>query len=89
MNEERFDGVTMFGLHKLVPQRGDGLVPELYHLVLRIAERRRDHPNVSEFPLWEARMPGEPPKKPLGLEPANGNNVVALASVRAGAKCKE
>ncbi|CCM76236.1 hypothetical protein [Rhizobium mesoamericanum] len=88
MNEERVDGVMIIGLHKLAAQRGDGLVPELYHLLLRNAERRRDHPNVSEFPLWEARMPGEPPEKPLGLERANGNNVVALASVRAGAKCK-
>ncbi|OWV82889.1 hypothetical protein ATY81_13680 [Rhizobium sp. R72] len=85
MNEERPDGVMMIGLHKLAAQRGDGLVPELYELLLRNAERRRDYPNVSEFPLWEARMPGQ---KPLGLEAANGNNVVAFAAARAGAKNK-
>ncbi|MDP9813286.1 hypothetical protein J2W42_006157 [Rhizobium tibeticum] len=85
MNEERLDGVMMIGLHKLAAQRGDGLVPELYDLLLRNA-RRRDYPNVSEFPLWEARMPGQQPQKPLGLDAANGNNVVAFAPERAGVK---
>ncbi|MBD9448230.1 MULTISPECIES: hypothetical protein [unclassified Rhizobium] len=88
MNEERPGGVMMIGLHKIAAQRGDGLVPELYELLLRNAERRKDYPNVSEFPLWEARLPGQQPEKPLGLEAANGNNVVAFAPSRVAAKSK-
>ncbi|CDM58791.1 hypothetical protein LPU83_3141 [Rhizobium favelukesii] len=78
----------MIGLHKLAAQRGDGLMPELYDLLLRNVERRTDYPNVSEFPLLEARTPGQQPEKPLGLEAANGNNVVAFAPERAGVKGK-
>ena len=88
MNDGHPDGFTMIGLHKLAAQRGDGLVPELYELLLRNAERRRDYPNVSEFHLWEARLPGQQPEKPLGLEAANGNNVVAFAPSRVAAKSK-
>ncbi|KQV83703.1 hypothetical protein [Rhizobium sp. Root1220] len=88
MNEERPEGFMMIGLHKLAAQNGDGLVPELYDLLLRNAERRREYPNVAEFPVWDARMPGQQPEKPLGLEAANGNNVVAFTPVRAGGKRK-
>jgi hypothetical protein len=88
MSEERPDGFMMIGLHKLAAQNGDGLVPELYNLLVKTAERREQYPNVAEFPIWAARMPGQQLEKPLGLEAANGNNVVAFARVRAGGKRK-
>lgn len=83
MSEKRPDGFTMIGLHKLAAQNGDGLVPELYDLLMKHAEQRELYANVAEFPVWDARMPGEQPENPLGLEAANGNNVVAFAPVGA------
>jgi hypothetical protein len=50
---------------------------------MKHAEQRELYANVAEFPVWDARMPGEQPENPLGLEAANGNNVVAFAPVRA------
>ncbi|OCJ15004.1 hypothetical protein A6U87_24480 [Rhizobium sp. AC44/96] len=88
MTEKRPDGFMMIGLHKLAAQNGDGLVPELYDLLVKHAERREHYANVAEFPVWDARMPGQLPEKPLGLEAANGNNVVAFAPARAGGKRK-
>jgi len=41
------------------------------------AERQR-HPNVTTFPIWEARLPGDAPQMPLDLGAANGNNVLAF-----------
>ena len=88
MSEKRPDRFTMIGLHKLAAQNGDGLVPELYDLLKKHAEQREHCANVAEFPVWDARMPGEQPEKPLGLEAANGNNVVAFAPVNASRKRK-
>lgn len=78
----------MIGLHKLAAQNGDGLVPELYELMLKNAEQRRDYPNVTEFPTWEARLPGQHPETPLGPEAANGDNVLAFVSIQARDKRK-
>ena len=80
MNEERPGGVMMIGLHKLAAQNGDGLVPELYDLLMKNAEREAQADNVTEFPYWETRTPGVEPEKPLGREAANGNNIVAFAA---------
>ncbi len=88
MTDKRPEGFMMIGLHKLAAQNGDGLVPELYDLMVRHAEMREHYPNVTEFPVWDARMPGQLPEKPLGLEAANGNNVVAFAPVSASGKRK-
>jgi hypothetical protein len=88
MSEKRPDGFTMIGLHKLAAQNGDGLVPELYDLLMKHAEQREHYANVADFPVWDARIPGEQPEKPLGLEAANGNNVVAFAPVGASNKRK-
>ena len=77
MNDKRPEGFMMIGLYKLAAQNGDGLVPELYDLLLKNAERLR-HPNVTTFPIWEARLPGDAPQMPLDLGAANGNNVLAF-----------
>ena len=66
MSDQRPDGFTMIGLHKLAAQTGEGLVPELYELFEQHAERQRIYPNVTLFPTWEARMPGEAATRPLG-----------------------
>ncbi|ARM89607.1 hypothetical protein RHEC894_CH03335 [Rhizobium sp. CIAT894] len=86
MNDQRPDGFTMIGLHKLAAQSGDGLVPELYELFQQHAQRQQIYRNVTLFPTWEARMPGEAATRPLGAAAANGDNILAfpLPSVRAG-----
>ena len=86
MKDQRPEGFMMIGLHKLAAQNGDGLVPELYDLLMKNAERQADYPNVTEFPYWETRMPGVEPDKPLGREAANGNNIVAFPPVRKAGK---
>lgn len=78
MSNERPDGFMMIGLHKLASQNGDGLVPELYELLTRNAERQMNQPNVAQFPVWEARMPGEQPALPIAEDAANGGNVIAF-----------
>ncbi len=88
MNEEHPDGVTLIGLHKLAASNSDGLVPEHYDVFLRNAERQRRYPNVVDFPIWETRLPGQKPKKALGLEAANSKNVVAFPPALAGGKGK-
>jgi hypothetical protein len=88
MSDKRPDGFTMIGLHKLAAQNGDGLVPELHDLLMKHAEQREHYANVAEFPVWDARLPGQPPEKPLGLAAANGNNVVDFVPARAGRKRK-
>lgn len=50
MNEERPDAGLFIGLHKLAQQNGDGLVPELYELLMRRAETQADMTNVVAFP---------------------------------------
>ncbi|TDW16761.1 hypothetical protein EV128_1327 [Rhizobium azibense] len=82
MKDQRPDGFMMIGLHKLAAQNGDGLVPELYDLLVKHAERQQLHANVTEFPVWEARMPGEKTDAALGREAANGNNVVFFPQAR-------
>ncbi|PDT02592.1 hypothetical protein CO666_18635 [Rhizobium chutanense] len=86
MNDQRPDGFTMIGLHKLAAQTGDGLVPELYELFQQHAERQQIYRNVTLFPAWEARMPGEAATRPLGQAAVNGNNILAFPShaARAG-----
>ncbi|WP_246662524.1 hypothetical protein [Rhizobium sp. P44RR-XXIV] len=59
------DGFMLIGLHKLAAQNGDGLVPELYELLMRRAEEQRRAANVTSFPSWKARLPGEMPDHPL------------------------
>ncbi|AHG46534.1 hypothetical protein RLEG12_26325 [Rhizobium leguminosarum bv. trifolii CB782] len=86
MNDQRPDGFTMIGLHKLAAQNGEGLVPELFEVFRQHAERQQIYQNVALFPTWEARMPGEAATRPLGEATANGNNVLAFPSraARAG-----
>jgi hypothetical protein len=88
MSDERPEGYTLIGLHKLAAQNGEGMVPELYQLMMEREERRRDYPNVEQFPIWEARMPGEPSEKPLGRDALNGNNVVVFEASKAETKRK-
>ncbi|WP_064684858.1 hypothetical protein [Rhizobium bangladeshense] len=78
MNDQRPDGFTMIGLHKLAAQSGDGLVPELYELFQQHTARQQIYQNVTLFPTWEARMPGEAATRPLGAAAANGNNILAF-----------
>ncbi len=68
MKDEGSQGFMMIGLHKLAAQNGDGLVPELYDLLMENAARQRLYPNVTAFPVWEARMPGEMADRPLGRD---------------------
>ncbi|AHF85222.1 hypothetical protein RLEG3_26870 [Rhizobium leguminosarum bv. trifolii WSM1689] len=86
MNDQRSDGFTMIGLHRLAAQTGEGLVPELYELFQQHADRQQICQNVTLFPTWEARMPGDATTRPLGPAAANGDNVLAfpLRSARAG-----
>jgi hypothetical protein len=79
MSEKRPDGFTMIGLHKLAAHGGDGLVPELHEMLQQHAERQQFYPNVTLFPAWEARMPGEAATKPLGPAAANGNNILSFS----------
>jgi hypothetical protein len=71
MNNKRPEGFLMIGLHKLAAQNGDGLVPELYELLSRNAGDPQS--NLTEFPIHEARMPGE-----TSQIRSNGDNVVAF-----------
>lgn len=72
MNNKRPEGFLMIGLHKLAAQNGDGLVPELYELLSRNAGDPQ-HANVTDFPIHEARMPGE-----TSQIRSNGDNVIAF-----------
>ncbi|RUM07506.1 hypothetical protein [Rhizobium chutanense] len=85
MKDQRPDGFTMIGLHKLAAQSGEGLVPELYELFQQHAERQQIYQNVTLFPAWEARMPGEAATRPLGQAAANGDNILVFASPAARA----
>ncbi len=73
------DGFMLIGLHKLAAQNGEGLVPELYELLMRRAEEQRRAANVATFPAWKTRQPGEAPEQPLDEASRNGANVVAFA----------
>ena len=73
------DGFMLIGLHKLAAQNGDGLVPELYELLMRRAEEQRRTANVTTFPAWKTRQPGEAPEQPFDAASRNGANVVAFA----------
>lgn len=57
MNGDKPDGFMMIGLHKLAAQNGDGLIPELYALLTREARMQAESPNLTVFPVWEARSP--------------------------------
>lgn len=72
MNSKRPEGFLMICLHKLAAQNGDGMVPELYELLCRNAGEPQ-HANVTEFPIHEARMPGE-----TSQIRSNGDNVIAF-----------
>ncbi|WP_047456627.1 hypothetical protein [Rhizobium rhizogenes] len=74
MNDKGPDGFMMIGLHKLAAQNGDGLVPELYELLMRRAEEQRQAPNVTAFPSWQMRLPGEQSDITAG----DGTNVIAF-----------
>ncbi|MFT4002769.1 MAG: hypothetical protein QM684_21245 [Rhizobium sp.] len=79
MIENGPDGFMLIGLHKLAAQNGDGLVPELYQLLMRRAEDRQRAANVAAFPAWKTRQPGEAPDQPLDEASRDGANVVAFA----------
>lgn len=78
MSDNRSDGFTMIGLHKLALANGEDRVPELYALIAR-----RNHAphgaNVIAFPREAVREPGELPAAAFGLDAAIGRNVVAFA----------
>ena len=73
------DGFMLIGLHKLAAQNGDGLVPELYELLMRRAEEQQRAPNVTTFPAWKARFPGEAPDRLLAEVTRDGANIIAFA----------
>ncbi|MGY5775893.1 hypothetical protein [Rhizobium hainanense] len=73
------EGFMLIGLHKLAAQNGDGLVPELYELLMRRAEEQRRAANVATFPAWKTRQPGEAPDQPLDEASRDGANVIAFA----------
>ncbi|MFS8115494.1 hypothetical protein QD460_27565 [Rhizobium jaguaris] len=79
MTDKGPNGFMMIGLHKLASQNGDGLVPELYELLMRRAEEQRQASNVTAFPFWEARAPVEEPNPPPGVSAQDGTNVIAFA----------
>ncbi len=72
------EGLMLIGLHKLAAQNGDGLVPELYELLMRRAEEQRRAANVATFPAWKTRQPGEAPDQPLDDASRDGANVIAF-----------
>ncbi len=78
MTDKGPEGFMMIGPHKLASQNGDGLVPELYELLMRRAEEQRQASNVTAFPFWEARLPGEEPNAQLGVSARDGTNVIAF-----------
>lgn len=73
------DGFMLIGLHKLAAQNGDGLVPELYELLMRRAEERQRAANVTSFPSWKARRSGETLDRPLDEAARDGANVIVFA----------
>ncbi|MGY5800486.1 hypothetical protein ACXHMN_04055 [Rhizobium sp. LEGMi12c] len=73
------EGFMLIGLHKLAAQNGDGLVPELYELLMRRAEEQRRAANVATFPAWKTRQPGEASDQPLDEASRDGANVIAFA----------
>ncbi|MBN8949238.1 MULTISPECIES: hypothetical protein [unclassified Rhizobium] len=73
------EGFMLIGLHKLAAQNGDGLVPELYELLMRRAEEQRRAANVATFPAWKTRRPGEALDQPLDEASREGANVIAFA----------
>jgi len=72
------DGFMLIGLHKLAAQNGDGLVPELYELLMRRAEEQQRAANVTSFPSWKVRRPGEAPDLALNETTSDGANVIAF-----------
>ncbi len=80
MSDKHPEGITLIGLHRIAAANGDGLIPELYAL---LAERERlasERPNVVDFPVWSARLPGEAPEHDLavGNDDGDGENVIAF-----------
>lgn len=73
------EGFMLIGLHKLAAQNGDGLVPELYELLMRRAEEQQRAANVTSFPAWKARHPGEASDRPLDEASRDGGNIIAFA----------
>ncbi|MFS8044288.1 hypothetical protein [Rhizobium sp. BR 314] len=79
MIDDSPDGVMLIGLHNLAAQNGDGLVPELYELLMRRAEEQQRAPNVATFPTWKVRRPGEASDRIAGTTALDGANIVAFA----------
>ncbi|MET3586442.1 hypothetical protein ABID21_002560 [Pseudorhizobium tarimense] len=50
MNEQGPDVSLLIGLHKLAQQNGDGLVPELYSLLVEPLRSHADMADVIPFP---------------------------------------
>ena len=77
MNDDGFDGVTMIGLHRLAAGEGDGLVPELYSLLMQKDEAAPGGGNVVPFPL-RRRLPSAAVSPAREQICAEGGNVVAF-----------
>lgn len=82
MSGEGQGAVMLIGLHRLAAQNGDGLVPELYALLMRERRLQAENPNVATFPVWEARPPARDiPFAPVAqAETETGDNVTAFPS---------
>ena len=78
MSNDRHEGIMMIGLHKLAATNGDGLIPELYTLLAERERLARERPNVVEFPVWSARLPGEAPDHDVAVYDGDAENVVAF-----------
>jgi hypothetical protein len=86
MKNERPDQFTMIGLHKLASQIGDGLVPELYELLVRRAQIVDDNPNVAAFPGWQSRPPA---RNVFGLAPEFRDNILPFPPSAVDARAKD
>ncbi len=75
MHEERPDRYIMIGLHKMAAQVGDGLVPEIYELLMSRSRHLEENPNVVEFPAWQARPPV---REGFAVAPIAQNNILSF-----------
>lgn len=78
MSNDRPEGIMMIGLHKLAATNGDGFIPELYTLLAERERLARERPNVVEFPVWSARLPGEAPDHEISVGTGDSQNVIAF-----------
>ncbi|WEZ82829.1 hypothetical protein P6U16_17810 [Rhizobium sp. 32-5/1] len=79
MSDERPDQYMMIGLHKMASQFGDGLVPELYELLMRRSRLTEESLNVVAFPASQARPPVY---GTFALAPLVQDNIVSFPDAR-------